>query len=169
MKRQYALHSVHESPDEAVAAVRAWSTLDAAFSSFNRHLQRCYGVTGTQLAMLRLLAEWDEVQPAGVAVADVRSRLSLHPATAGQLLDRLAVRGLLDLVADRSDRRRRRVVLTHAARKLLAEAPIAGPERLQHVTVDAARLQRLGIALNDALDLFGLRDYLDGPTGQQIV
>lgn len=44
----------------------------------------------------------------------MRQRLVMHPATLGQLLDRLAARGLVDLAVDRADRRRRAVELTSA-------------------------------------------------------
>jgi MarR family transcriptional regulator, temperature-dependent positive regulator of motility len=140
---------------EAVAAIRAWTRLDQAIAAFNRELERRHGITGAQLAVLRLVAEWGPQ----VRLADLRQRLVMHPATLGQLLERLAARGLVDLPADPADRRRRRGVLAPAGRRVIDEAPLAGPVRLRHVPADPQRLRRLGEALTDAIVLFGLEEY----------
>jgi MarR family transcriptional regulator, temperature-dependent positive regulator of motility len=141
---------------DAVAAIQAWTRLDQALTAFNRELERTHGVTGAQLAVLRLITEWG---PA-VRLADMRSRLVMHPATLGQLLDRLAARGLVDLTEDESDRRCRVVRVTGPGRKIIASAPLAGPVRLRHVAQDPARLRRLARALTDAVELFGLGEYV---------
>jgi DNA-binding MarR family transcriptional regulator len=73
----------------------------------------------------------------------------MHPATLGQLLDRLAQRELVNLTPDPGDRRRR----------VLREAPLAGPVRLRQTEADSARLRDLTAALDDAIELFGLEDY----------
>jgi len=140
---------------EAVAAVRAWTRLDQAFAEFNRALEREHGVTGAQLAVLRLVREWN----GAVALADLRERLVMHPATLGQMLDRLAARGLVTLTADPVDRRRRRVELTSDGRHVSEQAPLAGPVRLRHVPADPDRLRRLAEAFDDAIVLFGLEEY----------
>jgi DNA-binding MarR family transcriptional regulator len=158
---------------EALAAVRAWTRLDAAFTEFNRRLTNRYGVTGAQLAMLRLIHEWSArgTVPLGargtvslgargaVPLATLRDRLAMHPATIGQLLDRLAERRLVVLAPDPEDRRRRLVRLTPAGARLTDQAPLAGPVRLRHAEADPARLRRLAAALTDAVDLFGLTEY----------
>jgi len=140
---------------EAVAAIRAWTRLDQAITTFNRQLERRHGITGAQLAILRLVAEWGPQ----VRLAELRQRLVMHPATLGQLLDRLAARGLVDLTADASDRRRRLVELTPAGQRVIEAAPLAGPVRLRHMSTDPARLHRLTEALTDAIVLFGLEEY----------
>jgi DNA-binding MarR family transcriptional regulator len=140
---------------EAVAAIQAWIRLDQAIAAFNRELDRHHGVTGVQLAILRLLTEWGPE----IRLADLRSRLVMHPATLGQLLDRLAMRGLVDLTADPADRRRRVVRLTDQGIRVVKEAPLAGPVRLRQVPEDPRRLRRLSRALSDAVILFGLEDY----------
>jgi MarR family transcriptional regulator, temperature-dependent positive regulator of motility len=142
---------------DAVAAIRAWNRLDQAMAGFNRMLERDYGVTGAQLALLRLVTKW-----CPVPLADVRARLVMHPATIGQMLDRLAARGLVTVTADPVDRRRRVVDLTSAGRRLVEEAPVAGPVRLRQVSSDAARLRRLADAFDDAVVLFGLEEYEAG-------
>lgn len=138
-----------------VEAIRAWVRLDEAFRACSADLVRRHGVTGAQLGMLRLLDEWGGALP----LAEIRRRLSLHPATVGQLFARLADRGLVVLGADPADRRRRTVALTDAGRDLLARAPLVGPVRLRSVPADPAALERLQAALTEAVDLFGLSRY----------
>jgi MarR family transcriptional regulator, temperature-dependent positive regulator of motility len=145
---------VTTTPD-AVAAVRAWTHLDQAMAAFDRALRADHGITGRQLAVLRLVDEWGPAP----TLAELRRRLVLHPATLGQLVDRLAGAGLVELAADAGDRRRRTVGLTAAGRRLLAAAPLAGPVRLRHTDADPARLRRLAAALTDAIELFGLEGY----------
>jgi DNA-binding MarR family transcriptional regulator len=96
----------------------------------------------------------------------------MHRATLGQLLDRLAVRGLVDLAADPADRRRRVVELTLAEHRMIDAAPLAGPVRLRHVPTDPRRLNRLAEAFTDAIVLFGLErhkqleDLVSGPSSR---
>ena len=138
-----------------MAAIRAWTRLDHAIAAFNRELERAHRVTGAQLALLRLVAEWGPV----VRLGELRERLVMHPATLGQLLDRLAARGMVEVAADAADRRRRVVQLTARGQRVVTEAPLAGPVRLRHVAADPRRLSRLAEALTDAIVLFGLEEY----------
>ncbi|MBX6749574.1 MAG: MarR family transcriptional regulator [Micromonosporaceae bacterium] len=141
---------------EALGAIRAWTRLEAAISAFNRDLGRRHGVTGAQLAILRIIGELGP----GLRLSELRRRLVMHPATLGQLLDRLEARGLIELTVDESDRRRRLIEVTEAGSRLIERAPLAGPVRLRHVEVDKARLRRLSAALTDAIVLFGLEEYV---------
>jgi DNA-binding MarR family transcriptional regulator len=171
------------TPD-AIAAIRAWTRLDQAMTAFNKALEREYGVTGAQLAVLRMVGEWaGAAEPpssgrltsgsaplrpraAGVVpLAAMRERLVMHPATLGQLLDRLAARGLVAIEPDPADRRRRLVGLTEAGRDLRRRAPLAGPVRLRYVEASATRLRRLAEALDDAVVLFGLEEYRHDGSG----
>src|SRR5262245_9363852 len=95
-----------EGADLALRAIRAWWRLDQAIAGFNRHLSGRYGVTGAQLAMLRIVAE----RP--VTLADLRAALVMHPATLGQLIDRLVRLDLVERRASPGDRRKRLVELT---------------------------------------------------------
>lgn len=142
-------------------AIRAWVRLDAAFTAVNAALVAEHGVTGAQLAMLRLVEEWGGTVP----LAELRTRLSLHPATAGQLLARLADKHLLTLDQDPADRRRRTARLTADGRALLTAAPLVGPVRLRHQTPEPATLDLLTRAFDAAVDAFGLTPYADQPAG----
>ncbi|MEU8657969.1 MarR family transcriptional regulator [Actinoplanes philippinensis] len=140
---------------EALAAMQAWTRLDQAVAGLNRELEQRFGVTGAQLAILRIVAEWRPPVP----LAGLRERLVMHPATLGQLLDRLAGRGFVALTPDPADRRRRLVEITDRGRELLEQAPVAGPVRLRQADADPERLRRLAAALTDAIELFGLEEY----------
>jgi DNA-binding MarR family transcriptional regulator len=86
--------------EEAVAAIRAWQRLSNAMVALNRDVQQRHGVTGAQLALLRLLDEWDGRE----TLLDVRTRLAMHPATLGQLVERLHRVGLVRVDVDPQDR-----------------------------------------------------------------
>jgi hypothetical protein len=45
---------------------------------------------------------------------------------------------------------------------LIADAPLTGPVRLRDMTVEPVRLERLAIALDDAIDLFGITRWAPG-------
>ena len=143
-----------DPPAAALRAIRAWVRLEQAFAAFNRHLRATTGLTGAQLAMLRIIAEL-----APVTLAQLRSRLVLHPATLGQLVDRLVAKGLVTVAPDPADGRRRLVGPTGQGRRVLAEAPMAGPVRLRTVPAEPARLTGLADALDDAVELFGLGSW----------
>jgi len=137
-----------------VQAVRAWVRLDRAFDGFNAYLEKAHGITGAQLAMLRIVAEQ---QP--VTLHSLRAQLVMHPATIGQLIDRVVRRGLLARRPAAGDSRRRELLLTQAGRSLLAAAPRAGPVRLRTARADPERVRRLAAAFDDAVILFGLEEW----------
>jgi MarR family transcriptional regulator, temperature-dependent positive regulator of motility len=144
---------VEESEPAGLAAIRAWWRLDQAMAAFNRDLRERYGVTGVQLAMLRIVAE----RP--VTLAELRAGLVMHPATLGQLIDRLVRQGLVESRASPGDRRKRVVELTGRGRAVVAEAPLAGPVRLRQPAAEPERLRRLAAAFDDAVELFGLKEW----------
>jgi DNA-binding MarR family transcriptional regulator len=71
-------------------------------------------------------------------------------------------RELVMVRTDAADRRARNVALTSAGTALLEAAPLAGAMRLREVQIDAARLDRLTAALDDAIELFGLEPWAPG-------
>ncbi|MFG1625143.1 MarR family transcriptional regulator [Kribbella sp. NPDC049227] len=125
-----------------------------ALGAFGRDVRREYGLTGEQLAMLRIVGEQESWR-----MEELRGRLVMHPATLGQAVDRLAGRGLVLVEPDPSDGRRRNVAATDAGRELLAGIPLAGPVRLRAVDADPDRLARLADAFDDAVELFGLEKW----------
>jgi len=142
---------------QALSAIVAWVRLDAALQNLNVVLRRDFGVTGLQLAILRILAE----RPS-LPLAALRKTLVMHPATLGQAVDDLKAQGLCTVGRSPQDRRARVVALTEAGEALLAKAPLAGPVRLRSIAAEPARLDRLAASLEDAIDLFGLAAWTPG-------
>jgi DNA-binding MarR family transcriptional regulator len=142
---------------QALSAIVAWVRLDRAFENLNAELKRTYGITGLQLAVLRILAERPQLP-----LAALRKALVMHPATLGQAIDRLRVMDLVSVRRDPEDKRSRIVALTPAGTTMIAGAPLAGPVRLRDVTVEPSRLDRLAAALEDAIELFGLEQWAPG-------
>jgi DNA-binding MarR family transcriptional regulator len=147
---------------QALSAIVAWVRLDRAVETFNAELRKTLGVTGLQLAVLRILAE----RPA-LPLAALRKALVMHPATLGQAIDELRVMGHCTVRSDPRDRRARLVAITTQGSELLGKAPLAGPVRLRQVTADPIRLERLAAAFEDAIELFGLGDWAPSATREE--
>ncbi len=139
---------------QALSAIVAWVRLERAIESFNLSLRRDFGLSGLQLAVLRILAE----RPS-LPLAALRKALVMHPATLGQAVDELKARGLCTVGRNPADRRARIVALTPAGEAVLAKAPLAGPVRLRQIAADPVRLEQLAGALEDAIALFGLTPW----------
>ena len=144
---------------QALSAIVAWVRLDSALQSFNQALRRDYGITGLQLAVLRILGERPQLP-----LAALRKSLVMHPATLGQSIDELRVMELCTVTRDARDKRARVVAITDKGRALMARAPVAGPVRLREIETEPARLDALKAAFDDAVELFGLGDYLPKKT-----
>jgi DNA-binding MarR family transcriptional regulator len=144
---------------QALSAMVAWVRLEAAIHNFNQTLRREFGVTGLQLAVLRILGE----RPA-LPLAALRKALVMHPATLGQSIDELRRLGLCTVTRDARDKRARLVAITDKGRELAARAPVAGPGRLRETENDPARLDQMKTAFEDAIALFALDAYLPGKT-----
>jgi DNA-binding MarR family transcriptional regulator len=142
---------------QALSAIVAWVRLEQAIQSFNQSLRREFGITGLQLAVLRILGE----RPA-LPLAALRKSLVMHPATLGQSIDELRTMGLCTVTRDARDKRARIVAITEAGRELMARAPVAGPVRLRAMDHDVQKLERLKLAFDDAVELFGLGQHLPG-------
>jgi DNA-binding MarR family transcriptional regulator len=140
---------------QALSAIVAWVRLDAAIQSFNQTLRRQFGITGLQLAVLRILGERPQLP-----LAALRKSLVMHPATLGQSIDELRTMDLCTVTRDPRDKRARVIAITDKGRELMTRAPIAGPVRLREIDTDPARLDALKAAFEDAVDLFGLGEHL---------
>jgi DNA-binding MarR family transcriptional regulator len=135
-----------------IEAARAWLRLNDAMARFNRYLRAEFGITGGQLAILRIVAESE------TTLLDLRRRLVMHPATLGQLVERVAKLGLVSVEVAEDDRRSRRIRLTEKGSAVLRDAPLAGPVRLR-TGAGPARAARLAAAFGDAIDMFGLSQW----------
>lgn len=143
---------------QALALIVAWTRLDRAFDSLNAELRARFGITTLQLSVLRIIAE----RPS-LPLAALRKMLVMHPATLGQAIDALRKKGLCEVRTDQRDRRARLVSITPEGAALINMAPLAGPVRLREVTIDTARLTRLTVAFDEAMELFGLSPWDPAP------
>jgi DNA-binding MarR family transcriptional regulator len=139
---------------QALSAIVAWVRLERALDAFHLDLKKRLGITGLQLSVLRICAERPQLP-----LAALRKALVMHPATLGQSIDELRRMDLVSVRTDPADKRARLVALTDKGKALLVDAPLAGPTRLREVDHDVARLDRLKLGLDDAIDLFGLGDW----------
>ena len=142
---------------QALSAIVAWVRLEQAIQNFNLALRRDFGITGLQLAVLRILGE----RPS-LPLAALRKTLVMHPATLGQSIDELRIKGLVTVERDARDKRARVIAITEAGRELMTRTPVAGPVRLREAEHDPARLDRLKSAFEEAIDMFALAEHLPG-------
>lgn len=137
--------------NDSVEVIRAWWRLERARARFDAQVKRDTGVTGSQLALLRIIDERDPV-----SIRQLRDDLDWHPASLGQAIWRLESRGLVTATEDPTDRRRRVCHLTETGRILLARMPLVGPVRLRTHEVDPDDLAVMRRGFDLALVAFGL-------------
>ena len=142
---------------QALSATVAWVRLERAMAAFEADLKKRFGITGLQLQVLRICAERPQLP-----LAALRKALVAHPATLGQSIDELRRMDLVTVRPDPKDRRARLVALTEAGTALVETTPVAGPARLREVDHDVARLDALKAALEDAIELFGIGEWMPG-------
>jgi DNA-binding MarR family transcriptional regulator len=95
---------------QALSTIVSWVRLERALEAFHLELRQRFGITGLQLAVLRILAERPRLP-----LAALRKALVAHPATLGQAIDGLRRRELVTVRTDAADRRARNVALTRPA------------------------------------------------------
>ena len=134
--------------------IHAWWRLERARARFDAHVKRDSSVTGSQLALLRII---DEAAP--VSIRQLREDLDWHPASLGQAIQRLHDRGLVTLTADPSDRRRRVCHVTDIGHDVLSRTPLVGPVRLRTHPAGPDDLAAMRHGFDLALSAFGLDSW----------
>jgi DNA-binding MarR family transcriptional regulator len=109
--------------NEIVSSIRR---IMRAVEVHSRQLVREYGLTGPQLTVLRVVEELETA-----TVTAVARRVFLSRPTVTRILDRLAVRGMVEREPHESDRRRIVVKPTPLARRTLEKAPSLLQERFR--------------------------------------
>lgn len=142
--------------NDSVAVIRAWWKLERARARFDAQVRRETGLTGSQLALLRII---DERAP--VSIRQLRNELDWHPASLGQSIQRLVAHDMVTVTNDPADRRRRVCRLTGSGRALLARTPLVGPVRLRTTPIAADDLAAMRHGFNLALTAFGLDEWSD--------
>jgi DNA-binding MarR family transcriptional regulator len=140
---------------QALSVIVAWTRLEKAMASYELALRKTHGITTLQLSVLALCAERPQLP-----LAALRKTLVMHAATLGQAIDALRLMGLVTVRTDPRDRRARLVGLTEKGVALVNDAPLAGTARLRLVDSEPVRLDRLAAALEDAVELFGLKVWV---------
>lgn len=83
-----------------------------------RDVEQTCGVTGSQLWILQEVAKTPDI---GISL--LAERLSIHPSTCSQLVEKLVTRELINKERSKEDRRRVGLCLTDEASKILKNAP----------------------------------------------
>lgn len=108
------------SNQRAEEARRALRRIIRAIDLHSKSLARSYGLTGPQLAVLRVLAEQQKEEMTGSGLARAAS---ISHATVTGIVSRLETRGLIERRPSSEDRRRRLLHLTEHGREVALEAP----------------------------------------------
>lgn len=120
-----------------------------------REIEKSCGISGSQLWILHEIAK----QP-GVGVTELSERLSIHQSTCSQLVEKLAVAGLVRKERDREDQRRVGLRLADEGTKILQKAPGPAegilPEALQALPEPV--LQALDQSLVEVIGQLRLHD-----------
>lgn len=110
------------------------------------------GLTGPQLWAIKTIA-----QGAPIMVSEIAARMHLHPATVVGILDRLEIRGLVQRVRSKEDRRVVRVELTASGLDLVRKSPevaqgllVVGLEKL-----NTSNLKTISASLDQMVDILG--------------
>ena len=101
--------------EEVIVALRR---IIRATDLHSRKLNRVAGLTASQLLILRLLSQSEEL-----TAGEVARQVSLSQATVTTIIDRLEQRGLVSRERGHQDRRKVYVYLTDTGRTLLSDAP----------------------------------------------
>ncbi len=115
------------------AAMHAWRSFVRAKAAIRRsvhHELRERGLTGTQLDILRVLADSGSD---GVKLNDVSQRLFVTPGNVTGLIDRLEEAGYLKRAPHPEDRRVTLAMLTPAGRELFEQIYPAHGDRVRHL------------------------------------
>lgn len=101
--------------EEVIVAIRR---IIRATDLHSRKLNRVAGLTASQLLILQLLRQNEEL-----TAGEVARQVSLSQATVTTIIDRLEQRGLVVRERSMQDRRKVFVCLTQAGEKILTDAP----------------------------------------------
>jgi DNA-binding MarR family transcriptional regulator len=109
---------------ETLQFMQSLWTLTHALQVSSRRMLRELGVTGPQRLVIRVIGQTPDISPRDVAAA-----LDLHPSTLTGVIARLERERLVERVTDPDDRRRLRLRLTAAGRRI---------DRQRRGTIEAA-------------------------------
>lgn len=138
-----------------VGIIRHFRTVVKAIQAHSAWVERQCGVSAAQLWAL-----WEIHAEPGLRVKDISERLSIKPATASNLLDKIEGKGLI--VRDRCGPDQRVVQLfpTDQGAELLANAPGPAEGALLNALarMDDGALDELGTSLDALVEILAIRE-----------
>jgi DNA-binding MarR family transcriptional regulator len=148
---------VVNDPDDprVMAVVRNFRVAVRAVQAHSAWVERQCGLSAAQLWAL-----WEVDRAPGMSVSEIARRLSIKPATASNLLDKIETKGLLQRCREGHDQRVVQLFVTEEGAKLLATAPLPA----QGALLDALtrlrdeELEELSEGLEALVDILHTKD-----------
>ncbi|AGA35382.1 Transcriptional regulator, MarR family [Thioalkalivibrio nitratireducens DSM 14787] len=127
------------------SVIRQLRVIIRALQGHSRSVQRSCGISAAQLWAL-----WEVRGCPGLNVSDLSQRLSVHPSTTSNLLDKLEHAGLVERLRRKRDQRIVRLFVTPAGEALLDRAPAAPQGELNRAlhALDPVELEALDASLH---------------------
>jgi DNA-binding MarR family transcriptional regulator len=138
-----------ELHDEVLVALRQ---IIRSIDLYSKKIKREYGLTGPQLLLLRAIQHSNDM-----TIRQLSDVSNMSPATATSILDRLELRGFIERVRDKHDKRKVHAQLTQDGQTILEAAPqmmqqdaIAQFDALEswEQNLILSSLQRLAVMMN---------------------
>lgn len=131
--------------DTVRSVIRQLRIIIRALQGHSRAIERSCGISAAQLWAL-----WELQRSPGLNVGDLSRRLSVHPSTTSNLLDKLEQGGLIERQRRERDQRIVRLFITATGETLLAGAPAPPQGELNRAlqAMPPDQLQRLHDSLS---------------------
>ncbi len=141
--------------DRIMSAVRHFRVVVRAIQAHSSWVERQCGVTAAQLWAL-----WEVFREPGIRVSDISRRLSIKPATASNLLDKIEAKGLVRRERRGPDQRVVRLFPTDDGARLLASAPRPAEGALLDALtrLDDQQLEALNGSLEALVDILRVKE-----------
>ncbi|TVS13945.1 MAG: MarR family transcriptional regulator [Wenzhouxiangella sp.] len=141
--------------EREVEVIRHFRTVIRSIQAHSIWVERQCGVSAAQLWAL-----WEIHSEPGLRVKDISERLSIKPATASNLLDKVQAKGLIRRDRCGPDQRVVQLFITPAGEQLLADAPGPAEGALLNALarMNDRELQDLGSSLFTLVDSMTVRE-----------
>ncbi|QOC22311.1 MarR family transcriptional regulator [Wenzhouxiangella sp. AB-CW3] len=144
-------------PDDprVMAAVRHFRIVVRSIQAHSAWVERQCGLSAAQLWAL-----WEVARAPGLNVSQIARRLSIKPATASNLLDKIENKGLLERARSGPDQRVVKLFVTRSGEKLLATAPLPAQGALLDGLTRLAdgELEGLNKGLEALVEILSIKD-----------
>ena len=153
-----AVEEVPETePDDprVMAAVRHFRIVVRSIQAHSAWVERQCGLSAAQLWAL-----WEVARAPGMNVSEIARRLSIKPATASNLLDKVENKGLLERARSGPDQRVVKLFVTEPGNELLRTAPLPAQGALLDGLTRMAEdeLDGLNCGLEALVEILSIKD-----------